>query len=36
MRSDPGLAVFPDGRWMLFAQKDQDEPHIMLAENFRW
>jgi Tol biopolymer transport system component/serine/threonine protein kinase len=33
---DTGLAVSPDGRWMLYAKLDQDTSHIMLVENFRW
>jgi Tol biopolymer transport system component len=32
----PGLAVAPDGRWLLFAQSDQRCAVIMLVENFRW
>lgn len=31
-----GLAVSPDGRWILFGQVDQDTSHIMMVENFRW
>ena len=31
----PGLAVSPDGRWILYAQVDQDISDIMLVENFR-
>jgi Tol biopolymer transport system component len=30
------VALSPDGRWILFAQVDQDTSHIMLVENFRW
>jgi len=31
-----GLAVSPDGRWILYSQVDQHTSRIMLAENFRW
>jgi Tol biopolymer transport system component len=31
----PGLAISPDGRWLLFAQSDQWNAVIMLVENFR-
>ena len=31
----PGLAVSPDGRWILYAQVDQQDSDIMLVENFR-
>jgi Tol biopolymer transport system component len=31
-----GLAVSPDGRWILLAQEDQDTINIMLVDNFRW
>jgi|GEM_PF-81036 len=31
----PGLAVSPDGRWILLVQDDQSESDIMLIENFR-
>ncbi|MGD0923451.1 MAG: hypothetical protein ABSA70_17065, partial [Terriglobia bacterium] len=30
------VALSPDGRWILFAQVDQDTSHIMLVEDFRW
>jgi Tol biopolymer transport system component len=30
------IALSPDGRWILFAQVDQDTSHIMLVEDFRW
>ena len=29
-----GLAISPDGRWMLYAQVDRAESNIMLVENF--
>ncbi len=31
----PGLALSPDGRWILYAQVDQETSDIMLVENFR-
>jgi Tol biopolymer transport system component len=31
-----GLAVSPDGRWILLAQEDQDTINVMLVDNFRW
>ena len=30
-----GLAVSPDGRWLLYAQVDQNAADIMLVENFQ-
>jgi dipeptidyl aminopeptidase/acylaminoacyl peptidase len=32
---DPGLALSPDGRWILYVQIDQLGSDIMLVENFR-
>jgi hypothetical protein len=32
---DSGFAVSPDGRWILYAQRDQSGSDIMLMENFR-
>ncbi len=32
---NPGLALSPDGRWILYAQVDQETSDIMLVENFR-
>jgi Tol biopolymer transport system component/DNA-binding winged helix-turn-helix (wHTH) protein len=34
--ANPGFSVSPDRRWILFAQKDEDNANIMLVENFRW
>jgi Tol biopolymer transport system component len=34
-RSDPGLVVSPDRRWLLFTQLDQSGSDIMLMEHFR-
>jgi Tol biopolymer transport system component len=31
-----GLAVSPDGRWILLAHEDQDTISVMLVDNFRW
>ena len=31
----PGLALSPDGRWILYVQEDREEFDIMLLENFR-
>jgi hypothetical protein len=33
-RSDSGLAISPDRRWLLFSQMDQSGSDIMLVENF--
>ena len=30
-----GLALSPDGRWLLYAQLDRSGSDIMLVENFR-
>ena len=31
----PGIAVSPDGRWLLYTQQDQRGADLMLVENFR-
>jgi hypothetical protein len=31
----PGLAVSPDGRWILYSEVDEDNADIMLLENFQ-
>ena len=35
-RGVEGLAVSPDGRWILVAQEDQDTISVMLEDNFHW
>jgi Tol biopolymer transport system component len=30
-----GLSVSPDGRWLLYAQTDDEQSDIMLAEHYR-
>ncbi len=32
---DDGLSVSPDGRYLLYAQVDEENTDIMLVENFR-
>jgi Tol biopolymer transport system component len=32
---NPGFAVSPDGRWILYSQIDQIDNNIVLVENFR-
>jgi Tol biopolymer transport system component len=32
---EPGIAVSPDGRWILYTQEDHSSSDIMLVENFR-
>jgi Tol biopolymer transport system component/DNA-binding winged helix-turn-helix (wHTH) protein len=32
---EPGIAVSPDGRWILYTQEDNRSSDIMLVENFR-
>jgi Tol biopolymer transport system component/DNA-binding winged helix-turn-helix (wHTH) protein len=32
---EPGIAVSPDGRWILYTQEDHRSSDIMLVENFR-
>ena len=34
-RSDPGISLSPDRRWLLFAQMDQSGSDIMIVDNFR-
>ncbi len=34
IRFEPGLAVSPDGRWILYTQEDHSSSEIMLVENF--
>ena len=34
--NNPGFAVSPDQRWILFAQYDRFNVDIMLVENFHW
>ncbi len=31
--NQPGLALSPDGRWMLYVQLDQTESDLLLIEN---
>ena len=33
--ANPGLALSPDGRWLLYGQRDRSGSDIMLIENFR-
>jgi Tol biopolymer transport system component len=35
MVANPGLTLSPDGRWLLFAQRDRSTSDIMLVENFQ-
>ncbi len=34
-KTDPGLAVSPDGQWLLVVQMDENGSDIVMAENFR-
>jgi Tol biopolymer transport system component/DNA-binding winged helix-turn-helix (wHTH) protein len=34
-RSDPGISISADRRWLLFAQMDQSGSDIMIVDNFR-
>jgi hypothetical protein len=34
-RFEPGLAISPDGRTILYTQTDQADSDIVLVENFR-
>jgi hypothetical protein len=31
----PGIAISPDGRWLLYEQLEQQVANIVLVENFR-
>jgi hypothetical protein len=33
-QSDKGLAISPDGAWLLYAQRDIDRTKIMLADGW--
>jgi Tol biopolymer transport system component/DNA-binding winged helix-turn-helix (wHTH) protein len=35
VRSEPGIAVSPDGRWILYTQEDHRSSDIMLVEDVR-
>ncbi len=35
-RGVEGLAVSPDGHWVLLAQEDQDTISVMMVDHFRW
>ena len=35
MVGNPGLTLSPDGRWLLFAQRDRSTSDILLVEHFR-
>ena len=34
-KTDPGLAISPDGQWLLVLQMDESGSDIVMAENFR-
>jgi hypothetical protein len=34
-KTDPGLAVAPDGQWLLVVQMDQSGSDIVMAHDFR-
>ena len=34
-KTDPGLAVSPDGQWLLVVQMDESGSDIVMADNFR-
>ena len=35
VQGNPGFAISPDGRWILYTQVDQDDSNIMLVDNFQ-